>query len=40
MTKRTYEIDADNIEVAQDFEEVVKDKRESWRANIDRKSVV
>ena len=34
MTKRTYEIDADNIEVAQDFEEVVKDKRESWRANI------
>ena len=34
MTKRTYEIDADNIEVAQDFEEVVKDKRENWRANI------
>ena len=34
MTKRTYEIDADNIEVAQDFEEVVKDKRETWRANI------
>ena len=34
MTKRTYEIDADNIEVAQDFEEVVKDKRERWRANI------
>ena len=34
MTKRTYEIDADNIEVAQDFEEIVKDKREHWRANI------
>ena len=34
MTKRTYEIDADNIEVAQDFEAVVKDKRENWRANI------
>ena len=34
MTKRTYEIDADIIEVAQDFEEVVKDKRENWRANI------
>ena len=34
MTERTYEIDADNIEVAQDFEEVVKDKRENWRANI------
>ena len=34
MTKRTYEIDADTIEVAQNFEEVVKDKRENWRANI------
>ena len=34
MTKRTYEMDANNIEVAQDFEEVVKDKRENWRANI------
>ena len=34
MTKRTYEIAADNIEVAQDFEQVVKDKRENWRANI------
>jgi len=33
MTKRTYEIDADNIQVAQDFEEVVKDKRENWRVN-------
>ena len=37
MTKRTYEIDANNIEVAQDFEEVVKDKRENWRANITKK---
>ena len=34
MAKRTYEIDADNIEVAQDFENIVKDKRENWRANI------
>ena len=34
MTKRTYEIAANNIEVAQDFEEFVKDKREHWRASI------
>ena len=34
MTKRTYEIDANNIEIARDFEEIVKDKRENWRANI------
>ena len=34
MTKRTYEIDASNIEVAEDFEDVVKDKRENWRANM------
>ena len=34
MAKRTYEIDADNIEVAQDFEDIVKDKRENWRANV------
>ena len=34
MTKRTYEKAADNIEVAQDFEEIVKDKREHWRVNI------
>ena len=34
MTKRTYEIDARKIEVAEDFEDVVKDKRENWRANI------
>ena len=33
MAKRTYEIDADNIEVARDFEDIVKDKREIWRAN-------
>ena len=30
MTKRTYEIDANDIELAEDFEEVVKDKREHW----------
>ena len=34
MTRRTYEIDALSIDVAGDFEEVVKDKRENWRANI------
>ena len=34
MTKRTYELDANYIEVAQDFEDIVKDKRENWRANI------
>ena len=34
MTKRTYEIDGLSIDVAGDFEEVVKDKRENWRANI------
>ena len=34
MTKRTYEIAAGNIVVAQDFEEIVKDKREHWRVNI------
>ncbi len=34
MTIRTYEIYADNIEVAEDLEELVKDKRENWRANI------
>ena len=34
MAKITYEIDADNIEIARDFEDIVKDKREPWRANI------
>ena len=34
MTRRTYEIDVDTIEVARDFEDIVKDKREPWRANI------
>ena len=34
MTKRTYELAANNIEIAQDFEEIVKDKREHWRADI------
>ena len=30
MAKRTYEIDANDIELAEDFEEVVKDNREHW----------
>ena len=34
MAKRTYEIDANNIEIAQDLEDIVIDKRENWRANI------
>ncbi len=34
MSKRTYETDAKNIEIARDFEEIVKDKREHWRASI------
>ena len=34
LTSNWYEIDANNIEVARDFEEIVKDKREHWRANI------
>ena len=34
MTERTYEISADNIEVVQDFKEVVKDKREHWQVNM------
>ena len=33
MTKRTYERDAVLIEVADDLENIVKDKREIWRAN-------
>ena len=33
MPKRTYEKDANKVEAAQDFEELVKDKREIWRAN-------
>ena len=33
MTKRTYEKDAIFIEKASDLEDLVKDKRVSWRAN-------
>ena len=33
MPRRTYEKDARFIEVADDLDEIVKDKRESWRAN-------
>jgi hypothetical protein len=32
MTRRTYEKDAGNIEVAEDLNKIVKDKRESCRA--------
>ena len=33
MTKRTYERDAVLIEIADDLENIVRDKREIWRAN-------
>ena len=33
MSKRTYERDAILIERADDLENIVKDKREMWRAN-------
>jgi hypothetical protein len=33
MPRRTYEKDAQYIEVADDLDEIVKDKRERWRAN-------
>ncbi len=33
MPRRTYEKDAQHIEVADDLDEIVKDKREGWRAN-------
>ena len=33
MTRRTYEKDAQNIEVADDLSKIVKDKRLSWRSN-------
>ena len=32
MTKRTYERDAVLIEIADDLENIVRDKREIWRA--------
>ena len=33
MTKRTYESDADVIEIAEDLENIVIDKRVTWRAS-------
>lgn len=33
MTRRTYERDGQNIEAAEDVDELVSDKRVSWRAN-------
>ena len=33
MTKRTYERDAVLIEIADDLENIVRDKREVWRAS-------
>ena len=33
MTKRTYENDADVIETAEDLENIVIDKRVTWRAS-------
>ena len=33
MTRRTREADAELIETVDDLEELVQDKRQSWRAN-------
>ena len=33
MAKRTYEIDANIVEIADDLENIVTDKRVSWRAS-------
>ena len=33
MTRRTYEADANQIETADDLDDLVQDKREGWRAN-------
>ena len=33
MTRRTYETDGKRIEVADDLDELVSDKRAGWRAN-------
>ena len=33
MARRTREADAELIETADDLEELVQDKRQSWRAN-------
>ena len=32
MPRRTYEADGRRVEVAEDLEELVSDKREGWRA--------
>ena len=33
MTRRTYESDGLNVEMADDVDELVSDKRQGWRAN-------
>ena len=33
MTRRTYEADSEHIETADDLDDLVQDKRESWGAN-------
>ena len=33
MPRRTYKKDAQHIDFAYDLDEIVKDKREGWRAN-------
>ena len=33
MTKRTYEKDANFVEIADDLENLVSDKRKGWRAS-------
>ena len=35
MVRRTYESDADKIEYVEDFDDLVADKRETWRATSD-----
>ena len=36
MTRRTYEADAEYIETADDLDDLVHDKREVWRANVEK----
>ena len=33
MTRRTYEADGEQVQTADDLEELVYDKRQGWRAN-------
>ena len=33
MTRRTYEADGEQVQTADDLEELVHDKRQGWRAN-------